>query len=106
MADVNPTHVVSGLGGFIGGNSIIDQLTAILTGHGVEASLAHNEATMAITVCAAIGAVVWQIIRKKVPDAATEIAATITPEEIAWLKAQRLMPDKAAPAAPPTPAAS
>ncbi len=68
MANVTPTHVISGIGGVMGGNGVIDQVTAILVGHGVDPTLAHNEAGLAVTILAGIGALVWQWVRVKEPE--------------------------------------
>lgn len=80
MPNVTPTHVISGIGGVMGGNSVVDQLTAILIGHGTEATLAHNEAGLAVTVVATIGAMLWQWLRTKEPVALAGELASFEPD--------------------------
>lgn len=79
MATVTTAHVGAGVGGLLGGQQIVDQLAAVLTGHGVDAVLAQNEAGLVVTVAALIGTAVWAIFRAKEPT----LAATLVPGELA-----------------------
>jgi hypothetical protein len=70
MATVTATHVGVGLGGLFGGQQIVDQLSTVIAGHGVDLALAQSEAGLIVTVGALIGTAVWAIFKAKEPAVA------------------------------------
>lgn len=73
MASITSQHVAAGAGGLIGGSGIAHDLAGVLIGHGVDPTLAYNEAGLAITVVGTLGALFWAWLRRKDPELASHV---------------------------------